>query len=154
HKDRLLLGLKGMMSEAELHIIKERMNQAKLNKARRGELSYLPPIGYVLVSGGGFSMDPEREGQAALRLVFLQFVRHDSVYDLLRYLVGQGIGLPMRSRLLADRGQLYWRPPSYNTLLYLLHHPMYAGAYRYGHRAIDIRKQQPGRRGSGKGCLP
>src|SRR5947208_5027947 len=48
HNDRLLLGLKGMMSEAGLHIIKERMNQAKLNKARRGALSYLPPVGYVL----------------------------------------------------------------------------------------------------------
>ncbi len=154
YNDRLLLGLKGMMSEAELHVIKERMNQAKLTKARRGELSYLPTVGYVLVPGSGFAMDPDEEVQTALRLVFDQFDRHDSVYALLRYLVGQGIRLPMRSRLLANRGQLYWRPPSYNTLLYLLHHPMYAGAYRYGHRAIDVKKQQPGRRGTGKQCLP
>jgi DNA invertase Pin-like site-specific DNA recombinase len=154
YNDRLLLGLKGMMSEAELHIIKERMNQAKLNKARRGELSYLPPVGYVLGPAGGFTIDPDEEVQAALRLVFDQFDRHDSVYALLRYLVGHDIRLPRRSRLLANRGQLYWRQPSYNTLLDLLHHPIYAGAYRYGHRAIDIKKQQPQRRGTGKQCLP
>jgi DNA invertase Pin-like site-specific DNA recombinase len=154
YNDRLLLGLKGMMSEAELHIIKERMNQAKLNKARRGELSYLPPVGYVLTPDGGFAIDPDEQVQAALRLVFDQFDRHDSVYALLRYLVGHAILLPVRSRLLANRGQLHWRQPSYNTLLSLLHHPIYAGAYRYGHRAIDIKKQQPGRRGTGKQCLP
>jgi DNA invertase Pin-like site-specific DNA recombinase len=154
HNDRLLLGLKGMMSEAELHILKERMNQAKLNKARRGELSYLPPVGYVLTPDGGFAMDPDEQVQAALRLVFDQFDRQESVYALLRYLAGQGIRLPVRPRLLADRGQLYWRRPSYNTLLGLLHHPIYAGAYRYGHRAVDVKKQQPGRRGTGKRCLP
>jgi hypothetical protein len=142
------------MSEAELHIIKERMNQAKLNKARRGELSYLPPVGYVLTPGGGFTIDPDEQVQAALRLVFDQFDRHESAYALLRYLAGRGIRLPVRSRLVADRGRLYWRPPSYNTLLGLLHHPIYAGAYRYGHRAADVKKQRPGRRGTGKRCLP
>ncbi|HEV3257762.1 MAG TPA: recombinase family protein [Gemmataceae bacterium] len=154
YNDRLLLGLKGMMSEAELHILKERMNEAKLHKARRGELSYLPPVGYVRTPEGGFAMDPDEEVQAALRLVFDQFDRHATVYALLRYLVGQGILLPVRSRLLANRGQLHWRQPSYNTLLSLLHHPIYAGAYRYGHRAIAVTKQQPGRRGTGKQCLP
>jgi DNA invertase Pin-like site-specific DNA recombinase len=154
YNDRLLLGLKGMMGEAELHIIKERMNQAKLNKARRGELSYLPSIGYIRTPGGGFAMDPDEEVQAAVRLVFDQFDRQPTVYGLLHYLVAHEIRLPVRSRRLADQGELHWRRPSYETLLSLLHHPMYAGAYRYGHRTVDVKKQQPGRRGTGKKCLP
>jgi DNA invertase Pin-like site-specific DNA recombinase len=152
--DRLLLGLKGMMSEAELHIIKERMNQAKLHKARRGELSYLPSVGYVRMPGGGFAMDPDEEVQAARRLVFDQFDRPATVYGLLHYRVAHDIRLPVRSRLRANRGELHWRTPSYNTLLSLLHHPIYAGAYRYGHRAVELTKQQPGRRGTGKQCRP
>jgi len=154
YHDRLLLGLKGMMSEAELHLIKERMNQAKLHKARRGELSYLPSVGSVRMPGGGFAMDPDEEVQAALRLVFDQFDRHPTVYALLRYLVERDLRLPVRSRLLAHRGERSWRQPSYPTLLALLHHPSYAGAYRYGHRAVELTKQQPGRRGTGKQCLP
>jgi DNA invertase Pin-like site-specific DNA recombinase len=154
YNDRLLLGLKGMMSEAELHILKERMNQAKLQKARRGELAYLPPVGYVLMPGGGFTRDPDEEVQAALRLVFDEFDRQATVYALLRYLVARDLRLPVRSRLLANRGELSWRTPSYNTLLSLLHHPIYAGAYRYGHRAVEGTRQQPGRRGTGKQCLP
>src|SRR5207249_10112182 len=80
--DRLLLGIKGIMSEVELHLLKARMNDAKLNKARRGELSYLPPVGYVLLPDGGFAMDPDEEVQAALRLIFDQFDRHNTVLGL------------------------------------------------------------------------
>src|SRR4029077_16444777 len=70
YNDRLLLGLRGMMSEAELHILRGRMYQAMLNKARRGELYLLPPIGYVKLPTGTFALDPDEQAQSIIRLVF------------------------------------------------------------------------------------
>src|ERR1700745_1751956 len=70
YNDRLLLGLKGMMSEAEVHILKERMHQAKLHKARRGELFHPPPIGYVKLPSGELAIDPDERVQATVRLIF------------------------------------------------------------------------------------
>jgi DNA invertase Pin-like site-specific DNA recombinase len=153
YNDRLLLGLKGMMSEAELHVLKERMHQAKLNKARRGELFHLPPIGYVEPPSGEFAIDPDEQVQATVRLIFDQFDRQGTVHGLLRYLAHHKVRVPVRSRERANQGELEWHRPNRPTLLNLLHHPIYAGAYRYGHRAIDPRKKQPGRRSSGKRCL-
>jgi DNA invertase Pin-like site-specific DNA recombinase len=154
YNDRLLLGLKGMMSEAELHILKERMYGAKLNKARRGELYHLPPIGYIKLPTREFAMDPDEQVQATVRLIFDQFDREGTVHGLLRYLVHHQIQIPVRVRRGVQRGQLEWHRPNRPTLLNILHHPIYAGAYLYGHRAIDPRKKIPGRRYTGKQCLP
>jgi DNA invertase Pin-like site-specific DNA recombinase len=153
YNDRLLLGLKGMMSEAGLHVLEERMHQAKLNKARRGELYNLPPIGYIKLPSGEFVIDPDEQVQATVRLIFDQFDREGTVHGLLRYLVHHKVRIPVRARGRANQGQLEWHRPNRPTLLNLLHHPIYAGAYRYGHRAIDPRKKQPGRRNSGKQFL-
>jgi DNA invertase Pin-like site-specific DNA recombinase len=153
YNDRLLLGLKGMMSEAELHILKERMYQGKLNKARRGELFHLPPIGYIKLPDGSFTIDPDEQVQRVVRLIFDQFDRESTVHGLLRYLVHNKIQVPVRARSRAERGKLEWHRPNRPTLLNLLHNPIYAGAYCYGHRAIDERKKQPGRRNTGKQCL-
>src|SRR6187431_1739859 len=73
YADRLLLGLTGMMSEAELHVLKGRMYQGKLNKARRGELIGMPPIGYVRLASGEWAIDPDEQVQATVRLLFDQF---------------------------------------------------------------------------------
>ena len=148
--DRLLLGLKGTMSEAELHILKARMYQGKLNKARRGELFGLPPIGYVKLPSGEFALDPDEQVQTVVRLVFDQFDRQGTLHGLLRYLANHGIQLPVRARGGVQQGQLQWCRPCRETLQNLLHHPIYAGAYRYGHRPIDPRKKQPGRPSTGK----
>jgi len=150
YNDRLLLGFKGMMSEAEIHILKERMHQAKLNKARRGELFQLPPIGYIKLPNGELTLDPDEQVQAVVRLIFDQFDRQGTVHGLLRYLVHHQILIPVRARSRANQGQLEWHRPTRPTLLNLLHHPIYAGAYRYGHRPTDPRKQKPGRRHTGK----
>jgi DNA invertase Pin-like site-specific DNA recombinase len=152
--DRLLLGLKGMMREAELHILKERRYKAKLNKESRGELFELPPIGYVKLPNGEFAIDPDEQVQAVVRLIFDQFDRQGTVHGVLRYLVHHKIQIPVRSRRRANQGQLEWHRPNRPTLLNLLHHPIYAGAYRHGHRAIDPRKKKPGCRHSGKQFLP
>src|SRR6188768_2084502 len=83
HSDRLLLGLHGVMNEAELHVLKQRMYQGKLNKARRGELLGLPPIGYVRLPTGEWAIDPDEQVQAVVRLVFDQFDREATLHGLL-----------------------------------------------------------------------
>jgi DNA invertase Pin-like site-specific DNA recombinase len=147
--DRLLLGLKGIMSEAELHFLRGRMNEGRLNKARRGELFNHASIGYVRVPGG-LALDPDEQAQAVVRLVFDQFDRQGSLHGLLRYLVRHGIRLPVRPHAGPNRGQLEWHRPCRETLLNLLHHPVYAGYYRHGHRALEPRRQVPGRPGTGR----
>jgi len=149
HNDRLLLGLQGMMSEAELHVLKSRMLEGKRNKARRGELLNHPPIGYVR-TGGNYQLDPDEEAQGVVRLVFDEFERQGSVHGLLRYLVAHGVRLPVRPHFGPNRGELEWHRPNRVTLSNMLHHPIYAGAYRWGHRKIDPRKQKPGRPGTGR----
>jgi DNA invertase Pin-like site-specific DNA recombinase len=150
YNDRLLLGLKGTMSEAELHILKERMYQGKLNKARRGELYHLPPIGYIKLPSGEFAIDPDEQVQAVVRLIFDEFDRQDTLHGLLRYLVHHNIQIPVRGRSGPRQGQLEWHRPNRATLQNMLHHPIYAGAYRFGYRAIDPRRKQPGRPYTGK----
>ena len=150
YNDRLLLGLKGTMSEAELHILKERMYQGKLNKARRGELMSIPPIGYIRLTSGEWAIDPDEQVQTTVRLIFDQFDREATLHGLLRYLVHHGIRIPVRPHSGPNRGGLEWRRPNRATLQNLLHHPIYAGAYRFGHRPIDPRRKQPGRPNTGK----
>jgi DNA invertase Pin-like site-specific DNA recombinase len=159
HSDRLLLGLHGVMNEAELHVLKARMYQGKLNKARRGELLGLPPIGYLRVPTGEWAIDPDEQVQAVVRLIFDQFDREATMHGLLRYLVHHQIRIPVRVAGGPNKGQLEWRRPNRATLQNLLRHPSYAGAYRFGHRPVDPRKKQPGRPNTGKlirrpeGCL-
>jgi DNA invertase Pin-like site-specific DNA recombinase len=147
--DRLLLGLKGILSEAELHFLRGRMNEGRLNKARRGELFNHASIGYVRVPDG-LAFDPDEQAQGVVRLLFDQFDRQGSIHGLLRYLVHHGIRLPVRPHFGPNRGQLEWHRPNRETLMNLLHHPVYAGYYRHGHRALDPRRVVPGRPGTGR----
>jgi DNA invertase Pin-like site-specific DNA recombinase len=150
YNDRLLLGLKGTMSEAELHLLRNRMYEGLLHKARRGEVYNHPPIGYVKVAGGGFALDPDEQVQGVVRLLFEQFERQGTVCGLLRWLVREQVLIPVRPIRRAQKGQLQWRRPNRVTLQSLLHHPIYAGFYRFGHRAVDPRKKVPGRRQNGR----
>ena len=147
--DRLLLGLRGMMSEAELHVLQSRMHEGKLNKARRGELLGTPPIGYVKLPTGEFALDPDDQVRAVVRLIFDEFDRQGSLHGLLCYLTRHGIRLPVRPAGGPNRGQLEWRRPNRETLQNLLHNPTYAGTYRWGHRRTDPRRKVPGRAGTG-----
>jgi DNA invertase Pin-like site-specific DNA recombinase len=150
YNDRLLLGLKGTMSEAELHILKSRLHQGMWNKAARGAVLNHPPMGYLRTVAGDFVIDPDEQVQAVVRLIFEQFGRRGSVNGLLRWLVRHDIKLPIRPHGGVNRGQLEWRRPNRVTLLNMLHHPIYAGAYRWGHREADPRKQVPGRPSTGR----
>ena len=150
YNDRLLLGLKGTMSEAELHILKSRLQQGMWNKAERGEVLNHPPLGYVRTVAGDFTIDPDEQVQSIVRLVFEQFTRRGSVNGLLRWLVRHDVKMPIRPHFGANRGELEWRRPNRVTLLNVLHHPIYAGAYRWGHRSVDPRKKIPGRPTTGR----
>jgi len=150
HNDRLLLGLKGTMSEAELHVLRSRMYQGLLNKARRGEVFNHPPAGYIKLPTGAFALDPDEQVQGVIRLLFDQFERQGSINGLLHYLVEHDIRMPIRPHHGPNRGQLQWRRPNRVTLQYLLHHPIYAGYYRWGHRACDPRRKVGGRPGTGR----
>ncbi len=155
YNDRLLLGLKGTMSEAELHILKSRLQQGMWNKAERGEVLNHPSIGYVRSASarngaGDYVIDPDEQVQAVVRLVFEQFTKRGSISGLLRWLVQNDVKLPVRPHFGANRGELEWRRPNRVTLLNMLHHPIYAGAYRWGHRETDPRKKVPGRPGTGR----
>ncbi len=148
--DRLLLGLKGIMSEAELHFLRPRMHEGRLNKARRGESFNHPPIGYVREPGRGMALDPDEQAQEVVRIVFDQFDRQGSLHGLLRYLVHHGIRLPVRPHFGPNRGKLEWHRPNRETLQNILHHPIYAGYYRHGHRPVDPRRKVPGRPATGR----
>lgn len=150
YNDRLLLGLKGTMSEAELHVLKGRLQQGMWNKAERGEILNHAPIGYVRTIAGDFVIDPDEQVQSVVRLTFEQFTRRGSINGLLRWLVQHDVKMPIRPHKGPNRGQLEWRRPNRVTLLNMLHHPIYAGAYRWGHRSIDPRKKIPGRPTTGR----
>jgi DNA invertase Pin-like site-specific DNA recombinase len=130
--DRLLLGLKGTMSEAELHILKARMRGGQLNKARRGELEMQPPAGLVYRSDGVIDLDPNAEVQSAVRLVFDTFERTGSAMRTVRFFQEQRIPLPTRLRSGPRKGELVWAPPRHSRILRILHNPRYAGAFVYG----------------------
>lgn len=151
HNDRLLLGLGGMMSEAELHLLKQRMHQGKLNKAYRGELVLPLPSGYLRHPSGEVIFDPDEQVQEIIRLIFGKFEELGTLNAVLRYLVKHNIQLGVRARVRVTKGELQWRQPNRQTLQNLLKHPIYAGAYVYGRRQKDPRKQQPGQPSSGWG---
>ena len=154
YNDRLLLGLKGTMSEAELHTLKQRLYQGVLNKARRGELRCRLPFGYVYSPSGEVIFDPDEQVQLVIRLIFQKFEELRTVGALLKYLVRHGIQLGMRLYAGELKGQLDWRNPNRATLLCLLKHPIYVGAYSYGRRQADHKKQIPGRPATGRTTLP
>jgi DNA invertase Pin-like site-specific DNA recombinase len=154
YNDRLLLGLKATMSEAELHIMRSRLHQGRLNKARRGEVFYLPPLGYVRRASGGFDLDPDQQVQDIVRLVFDKLDELGTITSVLRYLVRHQIHLPFRPHHGPNRGQLEWRRPCRPTLSNIYHNPTYAGAYVHGRRPVDPRRQVPGRPGTGRTVAP
>lgn len=150
YNSRLLLGLKGTMSEAELHMIKQRMVEGKNAKARRGALKIALPVGYVARPSGEITKDPDEQVQSIIQLIFELFNKLLTVNAVLRYLVEHKIRMPHRETSGLKKGELDWRRPNNSTLASILHHPIYAGAYVYGRQLVDSRKKKPGRRGTGR----
>jgi DNA invertase Pin-like site-specific DNA recombinase len=130
--DRLLLGLKGTMSEAELFVLRARLQGGILNKARRGALKLTLPIGFAYTETGAVVLDPDLQVQASIREVFHSFAHTGSAFTTVRHFRQQHLLFPRRLRRGAHRGELAWAEIEHHDVLRLLHHPGYAGAYVYG----------------------
>src|SRR5919202_3094632 len=135
--NRLLLGLRGTISEVELHCIQERLHGARLSKARRGDLPLRLPAGYVTNDEGAVMLDPDQEVQGAIRTIFAQFEQLGTATAVLHFFNDHGLRIPRR-RWHAQTGvQIVWMRPSYQAIHTMLSNPTYAGAYVYGQRGRD-----------------
>ena len=130
--DRLLLGLKGTISEAELHVLRARLRGGILNKARRGELKTPLPVGLVYDAQGRVALDPDRQVQDALRLLFTTYERTGSGSATVKYFREQGLLFPRRLRRGLRKGELVWGTLVHSRVLQVLHNPRYAGAFFHG----------------------
>ena len=130
--DRLLLGLKGTMSEAELHVLHARLRGGFLNKARRGELCLPLPVGLIYDIHGRPVLDPDRQVQDCLRLLFATFKRTGSACATVRYFREQGLKFPYRGSKGFHTETLAWIDLEHSRVLQTLHNPRYAGAYVFG----------------------
>ena len=150
--DRLLLGLKGSMSEAELHILSGRLQGAKRAAAERGELRFPLPVGYVYDDAGECVIDPDAEVQAAIRDVFAAFAAGGSAFQVVGAFVGRRF--PLRAYGGAWAGQLRWGKLTHSRALGVLRNPCYAGAYVYGRYSTRRRVRPDGTVATGITLLP
>lgn len=138
--DRLLLGLKGTMSEAELHFLRARLNGGRMNAVRRGELRVRLPVGLVYDGQGRVALDPDRQVQQALRTFFDTYRRVGTVHGTVRTFREQGLKFPTRLHFGPRKGELVWETLKTSRAFQALQNPRYAGAYAHGRRqqhAVD-----------------
>lgn len=129
--DRLLLGLKGTMSEFELTLMRRRLVEGAQAKAKRGEFRIPVPIGYLWSRETGLEMDPDRRVQEAIRTVFRLFERFESARRVHKYMCRERLLFPRPVDAKRQR-PLRWMPPAYRNVISVLQNPFYAGAYVYG----------------------
>lgn len=141
YHDRLLLGLSGMMSEAELHHIKQRLHAGALHKAQRGELKQPLPVGLTRLREGNVIFNPDEEVQARLRLIFAKFDELGSARAVRDYLAREKLRIPARPPNGPEPHETVWNLPRASAVLGVLHNPAYAGAYVHGKRSFDPARQ-------------
>lgn len=132
YNDRLLLGFKGTMSEAELHWLRQRLLGGKLAKAEQGKLRFRLPAGFLYDAAGRIILDPDQEVRGAVRLVFDLFANLHSALAVVTHFRTHQLRFPTRLSERARAGELVWSPLSHGRVLAILHNPFYAGAYVYG----------------------
>jgi DNA invertase Pin-like site-specific DNA recombinase len=125
---RLLLGLKGTISELELHTIRGRLTAGLLAKAERGELALQLPAGLTRDPSGVVTKDPDVEVQSRIALIFDCFLRSRTAAHVMRTFIKRGLTLPRRD----SHGDLYWKEPTVSAIVGILKNPAYAGAFVYG----------------------
>jgi DNA invertase Pin-like site-specific DNA recombinase/predicted DNA-binding transcriptional regulator AlpA len=142
--DRLLLGLKGTMSEAELHVLRARLNGGIRNKAARGELRRGLPVGLVWgEQDGEVRLHPDEAVGTAIRTVFARFSALGSVRRVWLWWRSEGLSFPLQTR---SGGSIRWIDPSYVAIYHVLTNPMYAGAYAYGKSRHEVTLDSSGAR--------
>ncbi len=152
--DRLLLGIQGLLSEAELYRLQHRLQESREAKARRGELRFRPPTGLVHDVQGRLGLDPDEEVQGAVRLLFTQFQRLGSAAAVVRFFHRHKLMFPTRHFGGVQDGTVEWKPLDYQRTLRVLHNPLYAGAYAYGRRAWSWRRKPRDKRRQRSMSLP
>jgi len=133
--DRVLLGMKGQLSEFELHFLRARMRGGILAKARRGELALALPVGLVRDGQGQVTLDPDAGVRDAVRLLFSTFTATGSAFGVVKAFREQQLTFPARHHRGPRRGELFFQPLTHDRVLTILHNPAYAGAYAYGRAA-------------------
>lgn len=152
--DRLLLGMKGAMSEFELVTLRNRLLRGSRNKAERGELFLAVPLGYFKTPAGEIVQEPDEQARGMIRLIFEKFDELGSAYAVFRYLVVNGLQLGFRRQRGGRIGELEWKPASPTRILSILRHPIYAGAYAYGMHRAGAKNPATGRSEGGKWFVP
>lgn len=152
--DRLLLGMKGAMSEYELITLRNRLERGRDNKAARGELFLHVPIGYVKSPSGEVLQEPDEQARSVVQLVFDKFEELGTAWGVFCYFKRNKIQFGHRCRCGPKRGQLEWRRPTHTRVLAVLRHPIYAGAYAYGFHRPGRRNPVSGQVEGGKWFLP
>jgi hypothetical protein len=127
--DRMVLGLKGIMSELELHTMRNRLHRGAMNKARRGELFHSVATGYVILPNGEVVMDLDEQVRAVMQQIFDTFDELGSVFRTFHWFARHHVALPLRCRCGSKKGELEWRRATMSRLRDVLHNPIYAGAY-------------------------
>jgi len=141
--DRLLLGVKGTLSEAELFTLRTRLYEGRWNKARKGRLHFPLPVGYVQTMDDGWALDPDTQVRERLGYVFGSFRRYGVVRAVVRDLKKQGLDLPTRVTAQEGYGSLIWKAPTLSAVIRILHNPAYAGAYVYGRSEYSSERRSP-----------
>lgn len=141
--DRLVLGLKGTLFAAELHILRARMRGGLLNKARRGALALRLPVGYRRLPDGTVILDPDEAVRTTLATIFTQFAQLGSARAVQRYLYTHHLRMPRLVQIGPDTGQLRWVTPTYQMVQQVLHSPVYAGIFVYGRRREVVTPGDP-----------
>jgi DNA invertase Pin-like site-specific DNA recombinase len=141
--DRLLLGVKGTLSEAELFTLKQRLHEGRWNKAQRGELSRSLPVGYVRREDGEVMKDPDRQVQLRLKYLFELFAKLRVARQVILRLRAENLKIPCKVWGGPRHGEVVWKQPELSALIRLLHNPTYAGRYVYGQCEYDSFDRSP-----------
>jgi DNA invertase Pin-like site-specific DNA recombinase len=139
-----------MMSEAELHQLKQRMQAGARHKAERGELRQGLPVGLARGPAGEVILNPDEEVQARIRLVFEQFRKIGAASGVMRYLREAHLPVPARPRIGPAPYEVVWQPARTSAILDMLHNPAYAGAYVYGRKTLDPARRTPAHPSGGR----
>lgn len=146
YNNRLLLGLKGTMSEAEHYLMRQRLNAGRLSKVQRGEYVQRLPTGLLRFADHRVIKEPDQQVQQVIEFVLSKFEELGACYRVLRYCQQHDILLSRRERSGREPGTLRWRKPSDIIIGSIITNPAYAGAFVYGRRTRDPQRHVPGRR--------